>query len=199
MQNAWHSLVQRVPETYTGLREDIATAFGIVEGFDGKAKAINGDATLSETGRRQRLQQEAAKPREHLSQLKTKAQASIASIAARKKALQPVVKDHTDPVAEMRRAELRTFLRGMSTAERNRLLFSGDRDIIEAVVDAPAALSGIDEEMRAKAVEHFMEATSGPALRDLEANEDALEAAEAALEVAGRALEKLAETEGKAA
>ncbi len=198
--NHWHNLVNRVPEHMTGLRDDIATAFKIVENFDTKARAIHADPTLSSTGRRERLQQEAAKgPRDHLAQLKQKNRAAVASIAARRKALQPVVKDHSDPVAEMRRAELRTLLRGMSPAERNQLVFSGDRDIIEAIIDAPAALSGIDAEMRAKAVEHFMGATNGPALRDLEAEEDALEATGAALEVAGRALEKLAETEREAA
>jgi hypothetical protein len=195
----YKALIERIPERYSGLRDELTTAFGVVARFEEKAKAINSDPTLSPLGRRDRLAEGRKNPAAHLAQLKTKNQAAIASIAARRKALEPEIKNRSDAVAEMRRAEIRTFLRGLSDAERTRMIFKADRSVIEAIADAPPALSGLTEDMHEQAVQAFIAVEHADAITSLAAEHAVLENARAALMVAEQALNRLAEPEERAA
>lgn len=191
----FQSLIERVPERYSGLRADLSTAFEIVNRMAAKAQEISADPHLSQQGKRARLESELGKTaREHLAQLKTRNRAALASIAAQRAALMPAVKDRDSVTGEMRRAELRAFLRQLSPADRTRILFAGDKDIIEATVDAPAALSGIDDALKQQAVDAYVEKTHAKTVADLAADAEARESVAAALTVAGREIEKLGES-----
>ncbi|WP_281803501.1 hypothetical protein [Methylocystis echinoides] len=183
---------QRIPEKYATQRADIEAAALIVSRLEEKAKAVRADAHLSEAGRWDALRKElAGGARSHLAQLQKNNLAALASIAAQKKALLPAVKDRTDTIGEMRRAELRAFLRGLPQGERTKMALSGDPAMIEALVDQPAVLSGLSEELRAQAVDVYVAKTHGETAARIEADQEALENVRVALHLAKIDLERI--------
>lgn len=186
-------MAARIPERYSGLRQDVETAAKIVTNFEAKVKAVKADQNLTEAGKWDALRKELAGGAvSHLSQLEKVNRAALASLAAQKQALMPAVKDRTNPVAEMRRAELRAFLRGLPQEDRIKQALSGDSAIIEAIVDMPAALSGLSDDLKSKAVDVYIAKTNAETIARIEADQDALENVATALTLAKMDLSKIA-------
>jgi hypothetical protein len=107
------------------------------------------------------------------------------NIAAVRDAIKPVMIDRTDVVAAMERQELRAFIRGLPHAEKTALLLENpDARFLDAVLDAPAALSGVPPEIYGRAKQAREEQIHGPVLRELEAMESLLADAQNAATIA---------------
>lgn len=93
--------------------------------------------------------------------------------------------DTTDVAAALRRQEMRTYLRGLSLAERmGTLLNNPDLDMLAAALEAPAALSGLTAETRAHVQEAYMVANHERTLKAMEDREEALTVVDVAAQFA---------------
>lgn len=186
-----HPIIERIDARFGGLRDDAKIALGIVERAGEKAAAIRADRNLSEEGKMAAIRAEIAKGAlSHLKQLRTKNEAAIRSLAARREHFEP--RPERTLLAEQRRSEIRRFLRDMNHAERARILFSGDAEVIEAVADAPAWLAGLTDDLKARALAAHVEKIHGPAMAALAAEQAAHENVAAALAVAENELRRIA-------
>jgi hypothetical protein len=76
--------------------------------------------------------------------------------------------DKTDAVGELKRQELRTFVRNLPSGERVAALDTLGEDGVLAVLDAPPALSGIPADRHQFVRTRYLESKFGPQLRELE-------------------------------
>jgi hypothetical protein len=121
------------------------------------------------------------------------------NIAAVRETVKPVTVDRTDVVAAMERQEMRAFMRGLSNAEKTALLLeSPDARFLDAVLDAPAALSGIAPEIYGRAKDAREEQIHGPVLRELEAMEALLADAQNAALIARNDLMSIVDLDQRA-
>jgi hypothetical protein len=186
-----HELIERIDARFTGLRDDAETALGIAARAGEKAAAIRADRNLSEEGKMAAIRAEIAKGAiGHLNQLRQSNEAAGAALAARRANFEPKVERTL--LAEQRNSELRRYLRELNHADRTRILFSGDNDVIEAVASAPAFLSGLTDDLRARAIAAHVERTHGPQIAGLAAEQSALENVAAAIAVAEMELARIA-------
>lgn len=93
--------------------------------------------------------------------------------------------DASDLAAAMRRQELRTYFRGLESAERMKILLEcPEANSLVAVLEMPPALSGLTAEMRTHAEQAFVEANHGPTLKAMDDRQEALDQVSAAVDVA---------------
>jgi hypothetical protein len=96
--------------------------------------------------------------------------------------------DKTDLVAAMRRQEMRSYLRGLPSDERNRVLARADNldpETALAIVEMPAMYSGVMEVDRNQLVDAALQAQHGEDVPRIKELETAIATAESAVE-AGR-------------
>lgn len=186
-----HTLVERIDGRFGGLREDAQTALGIAERASERAAAIRADRNLSEEGKLAAIRAEIAKGAlGHLKQLRRSNEAAVAALAARRQHFEPKVERTL--IGEQRNSELRRYLRELNHAERVRILFSGDQDVINAVADAPAWLAGLTDDLKARALAAHVEKLHGSAIAGLAGEQAALENVAAAIAVAENELRRIA-------
>lgn len=102
----------------------------------------------------------------------------------RKHMVKPKI-DTTDLAAAVMRQEIRTYLRGLDTGERMKVLLNKpDANLLAAALEAPSALSGLTDEMRAHVEHAFVEANHKPRLAVLEEKQDVLDLVGAAADIA---------------
>jgi len=91
-----------------------------------------------------------------------------------------------DMVGAIRRWEIREHLKGMSPKDRNAFISKNrenmDPDMALAIVEMPAAFSGVLESDRAQLIDAALEAQHGAAMKDLVELERAIAIAESAVE-----------------
>ncbi|MDB5553197.1 MAG: hypothetical protein JWL86_3181 [Rhizobium sp.] len=97
--------------------------------------------------------------------------------------------DKTDVVSANLRAEMRAYLRGLKTEERNAYLAeNADRispEMALAIIEAPSVLSGVLEVDRAKLIDKALTAQHGETVEQIQELERAIEVAQSVVE-AGR-------------
>ncbi|AWN47152.1 hypothetical protein DK419_13195 [Methylobacterium terrae] len=104
---------------------------------------------------------------------------------AQRAGFKPPPIDRTDPIGEMRRQEMRSYLRSLPPGERTAAAYAlaEDPEGASAIIDAPALLSGIlphqQNEIRERHEAAEIERKHGPALAALEAQEEDYEWASA--------------------
>jgi hypothetical protein len=159
----------RVPDSQDEVRNVIETIASAVVAFDKKAKAVRQDRRFTPEGHRERIAEMSGAPREFLRQLGANLADDQADILTRREGL--VLPKTSDSVTdEMRRAEIRAYLRTQKPHEALRAMFDND-DIAEAALDAPAMLSGVTQDMWDKAHKRAIDNLHGEeltALRDEE-------------------------------
>jgi hypothetical protein len=94
--------------------------------------------------------------------------------------------DPADVAGAVRRGEMRSWFRTMGAAKAMQYLLSDDADdvMILAVMEGPAALSGLTEEMRGQVQGRFIEARHSGELARLEEMEEVITLTSAAIETA---------------
>ena len=179
---------KRLPDGHEH-RNTIDLAFGIATRFRQKAQEIKADKRLSSQGHLEQIQAAVRNgPITHLKQLRAQVDADAEHLQQRRGELVLKAPDPKDVVAAMDRAEIRSWLRSLPIGERTRHALEGDERIIGAVINAPSALSGVTDEVHARATGVALDRQFGPALKKLAEEEDALAVVDSALKVASTQL-----------
>lgn len=176
--------LKRLPSSAAEERAIVEALFGLPNTIREKAAAIRADGRLSDGAKADDIRQMAkGTPRQHLQQLRSRAAAMKADVQNRRLALKPKEVDRSDLYAEMQRRELRDHLKTLPAEQRLRAAMD-DPAITEAVLNAPAALSGLSAEHLGLVRDGHMEKTFGPQLADIEKREAVLEVINSAVEIA---------------
>jgi len=106
-------------------------------------------------------------------------------VKSQREALAQVKVDATDVVGALQRQEMRTYLRTLDDGERMKLLTDGDdHRMAQAALEVPAAMSGLNGEMRAQVEEAYVRAKHSAALKALDEMGEALSLLDAAARIA---------------
>lgn len=157
----------------------------IAEKFAAQREQLDRDVNLSDLGRRAKIT-DATKS--HARALRD-ARVPIAEVAQQienlRGKIKPVAVDRTDVVAAILRAEIRTYMRGLGTQDQiAALLKQSEPAILDAVLETPAALSGVAPEHYAVAKETRERQLHGPALKQIAELQTIVDEADAAAQVA---------------
>jgi hypothetical protein len=187
------SILDRLPPTAKSERETIATSFQIVDNLKIKADAIRADRDLSDVGKATRIRDLAAgSPLGHFRQLRSQAAGMVADVANLRKALEPKAPEDQSPTAEMKRAELRAFVRSLpSQGERLRFVQENEAATV-AVMDSLPALSGLSTEIFDQVKQGYVERLHGSRLAGIEQRAELADQVSAALQIASRQFAEVA-------
>ncbi len=173
-------------------------AFDCVLALEGERDRIAKDANLSDVGRRTILAEAVQKTfSRDLCQISRNYRLSKAQNATRRAALKPKPLDKSDTVGELRRQEIRTYLRKLPDVDKLRAAdeLALDADAFAAVVDAPPALSGFNGRLKPQFDElrtRYMHQHFGPQIDELDAQGEDIATVGAAVEMAMGALRQAA-------
>ncbi len=185
-------LTQALPyEAVHGLQPITAAikrAMGAYDTFNTEARKIGADANLSAAGKKQKVQKFVSDQAHELVRVRMAAEKAKANLAKRRAKLQPPPIDKTDAAAAAIRSELRAQLVRMSAGERKAFLPTADPMFWQAVLEAPNALTNIDNDTRQTIQTLAVESAHPGQLAKLEHDGEAV----SLLEVASRVLSELA-------
>lgn len=177
-----------------GVLESVLTAS---DQLAARAAEIDKDANLSAIGKnaaKKTFVGKATKVALNLADIELRAaRADLNNWRAR---IQPTLAvDKTDVAAALLRSESRALLRGMTHAERAKLLLENgaDQRLFDAVFEAPDFMSGVTPDVRSAMVERAIESKHPEHLASIAATEAAVELAEAAFKVVSDAARVAAE------
>jgi hypothetical protein len=185
-------LTQALPyEAVHGLQPVTAAikrAMGAYDNFEAEARKIKADQHLSPLGKKQKIQKFVSDQAHELVRVRKHAEKAKARMAERRAKLQPPLIDKTDAAAAAIRSELRAQLVRMSAGERKAFLPTADPMFWHAVLEAPSALTGIDNDTRDAVLSLAIESAHPGQLAKLEHDSEAVQL----LEVASRVLTEVA-------
>src|SRR5713101_3928085 len=145
-------LTQALPyEAVSGLQPVTAAikrAMTAYDSFNAESRKIGADANLSAAGKKQKIQKFVSDQSHELLRVRLAAEKAKGALAKRRAKLQRPPIDKTDAAAAAIRSELRAQLVRMSAGERKAFLPTADPMFWHAVLEAPSALTGIDNDMR---------------------------------------------------
>ncbi|SDA18426.1 hypothetical protein SAMN02799622_02027 [Methylobacterium sp. UNC378MF] len=178
----------RVGQPHTGsVVACVDRIFDISDRFHVRKSEIEADQKLSTVGRRAALAQIVrSELMPDLAKATRPVRKALSYAAAQRAALEdPVRVDPTDPVGEMRRQEIRTFMRSLQPHERmstaNQLI--RDDAGAAAILDAPPALSGLTEHFYGELRNQVAERVNGPKLTELSGIEQDYQQGQAAADI----------------
>lgn len=176
-----------------GLRKAAENCFAISQRFADDATEIAQDRRYSAEGKRAKLAEARAQKDALMRDARGPIDTAQKGVEALRAQIKPVVVDQS-PVAEMRRAELRTYMRNLPDDPKRMAALLGafdgrtriepDSKIVEAVLDAPAFLSGVSAEHYALAKTTRDERVHATQFREIRALQDVIDEANAAAAVA---------------
>jgi hypothetical protein len=180
--------LSRVPTSATGHREKITAAVAIANRAQDAYADIRNDARLSAVGRAEKLREAAATwgNNGHLAQIRESTARDLAKVRSERASMVLPAPDRADLFGELQRAEVRQMLRGLTESERTQVALSGDKTVQMAIAHAPAALSGLDEQIKGRVVDTVLAATHGARLAELDVVENELVAVVVASATIGR-------------
>lgn len=176
------------------LRKAAENCFAVAQKFSNQRDEVAGDGRYSAEGKRAQLAEVRTKSERLMQEARGPIDSAAKGVERLRAQIKPAPIDRTDAVAEMRRAELRTYMRSLKDTERMAKLLSPQPDpaILDAVLDAPAALSGVSDEHFALAREAREKQLYGPQLRAIEALQAVVAEADAAASIARADLANIA-------
>ena len=156
-------------------REHIETVFKLASNFHAKVADVQNNPALTPIGKADAVKKLwVGAASQHFAQIKAGVMKELADIRQQRAALTPKAPDRSDLFGELQRAEVRTWLRGLDEATRRRTVLETDDQMIkDAVMFAPAAMSGLTDEVKSHILERLVEGKFGPQLRELDAQEEA--------------------------
>jgi hypothetical protein len=147
---------------------------------DSAKKRAADDLNLSEAGRKAHVAKIAIDNVKPLTEATTAARKMGRFNADRRASLKPPTPPRDDLTGELRRQELRAFARSQKPAER--LKFALEHP--EAILDAPAALSGLPDDQFSKVRETYIAAKFGPEIAEIDILDEDLSTVMAAHDLA---------------
>jgi hypothetical protein len=163
-----------------GFKSTVETIFHLAGMIDSAKKHAVEDPHLSDSGRKAYISKVAIDNIKTLTEVAASMRKAVKYNTDRRANLKPPVPPRDDIVGAMERAELRAFARSLNGAER--LLFALEHP--EAILNAPAALSGLPEEQFAKVRQTYIEAKFGPQIAEIETLDEDLSTVRAAHDLA---------------
>jgi hypothetical protein len=163
-----------------GLKSTVETVFALGAMIDGAKKRAADDLNLSDAGRQSHVARIAVDNVKSLVESTAGARKMARFNADRRANLKPPTPNRDDPVGEMRRQELRTFVRGLPMAER--LIFALENP--EAILDAPAALSSLPADQFSKVREAYVAGKFGSEIAEIDTLDEDLSIVRAAHDLA---------------
>jgi hypothetical protein len=164
-------------------------AFAAIDALDAAKATIASNPELTDVGRQKQIKESIFRetvPAMHRGQIElAKARQEVET---RRAALIPPKADPTDAAAAVRRQEIRAFLRGLDDKGRDAFLkkSKGDAEVTQAIIEQPAALSGVRDSLHDLILNEAMEAAYSPEIAELQMLEEAIDVAASAIE-SGRA------------
>ncbi|MDP3553086.1 hypothetical protein [Methylocystis sp.] len=184
------------PNAPPAVPRNIETAVRLSERFHEKAAEIRANTRLSAEGKAEQVRAALSTGfSDHLSQLRKEIGGARAGIAnevggLRKRAVE-LVSDGYGP--ELRR-EVRGYLRTLEANERRRLAFESEDRLIQAsILEAPAFLSGLDEQAYSVIEQRVVEGAFGKRLAELEIQNGSWEHADTVCKIVTNELAREAE------
>lgn len=184
------SIVQRVrpDQPHTGsVVACIDRVFAIGDRFRNRQAEIEGDQKLSTMGRRAALAQAVRSDlMPELAKATRPIRKALGYAASQRAALSdPVRVDPTDLVGELRRQEIRTYLRGLSVGERIQAAHQLIQDDAgaAAILDAAPVLTGLPENIYGQLRTAVAERVNGPKLAELAGVEQDYQQGKAAADI----------------
>jgi hypothetical protein len=155
-----------------------------------KRAELADDRTLSDIGRRQKLNEFAKGEAGHMAKAQRALAVARDKMRDQRKALMPTVKDKTDAAAASLRQEIRSAMKGTPRAEIAALVNDPATDsiVLEALFEGPTILTDLDSTTRDQLLEMAVERTAGPALVALAEQDEALDTLDAALRMSAETL-----------
>src|SRR5215210_2126610 len=182
------TLLARIPDhpEAVKLRAAVAECLSAAERLAAKRSQLEGDGRLTPAGQRQEMIEALKKSardwrdaRQPITEAKERLDQMRAALKSR-----PVA-DPNDIVGEMKRAELRAAIAELPQGERaSFVLSSTDAQVIAAVLDQPAFVTGLPPDVFGKLEEAYVARANAPQLQEIEALQAAVAAAETATVVA---------------
>jgi hypothetical protein len=168
------------------LRKAAENCFTIAENFAAHRDLLERDGQFTAQGKNARLREALTKTVAHDLRIARKPiDDARQEIERLRGGIKPVQVDSTDVVAAMERAEIRAFIRSLPSTERiAALLTQPDPKILDAVLSAPAALSGVAEQHYSAAKSAREEQLFGPQLAEIDALKAVVDEANAAATIA---------------
>ncbi|NVN88596.1 MAG: hypothetical protein HXX15_21160 [Rhodopseudomonas sp.] len=172
------STAERLLKTYLG-------ALDAVDAIDSAKARINADPELTDAGKAKQIKlvvlgetvPAIARGRIELAKARRE-------VETRRTALVPPKADPADAAGAVRRQELRAFLRGLDDKARAAFLKSnsGDQEVTTAIIEQPAALSGIRDSLRDQMLNDAMQSKYADQIEAIQELEEAIEVAASAID-----------------
>ena len=198
------SLVSRLPKHHPEadkMRVAIVECLAAAEKFEAKRRELDAKGHLTPRGRHEALKEQLVK--ESARDLRDAAK-PISEALERLRTMKAAIKarpstDPHDVVAELKRQELRTTIANLTDDERIPFVLSSkDPRVAEAVLDVPAIVSALPEEVVAKIESAYQERVFGKDLEEIKAFEAVVAEAQSAAAVARDEMQRTIGLERKA-
>ena len=176
------------------LKKAAENCFAVAQKFSNQRDEVVGDGRYSAEGKRAQLAEVRTKSERLMQDARAPIDSAMKGIERLRAQIKPPPIDRTDPVSELRRAEIRAYMRSLPDAARMAKMLSPQPDpsILDAVLDMPAELSGVRAEDYAHAKAAREQQLHGPKLREIEALQAVVGEADAAASVARMDLANIA-------
>ena len=176
-------------------RDIIETASALTERFQARLGEIKADSRYTAEGRKSEARELLSGGiGEHLNQLKATVENEAGVLAAHRAQLVLPPIDKTDVLGEIQRAEVRTWLRSLPESERlTAALSTEDKSIRDAIINAPAPLSGLNADIYNKVKANAIEVLHGPKMAASDVAGETLSLVKAAIQVANNEMIRMVE------
>lgn len=158
----------------SALRKAAENCFAVSERFVREREQINKDVHLTREGKQSRLLDSLQKTHARdLRESRRPFDDESKRIQAIRETIKPIQVDRTDFVGAIERMEARTFIYNLPNEKKVHLLLDKNADpfLVDAILDKPAAMSGVPDQFYQQAKTTREEQLHGPLLREIEAAE----------------------------
>ena len=189
LKGRWRPELDKHPAAVV-VRKHFHRILDSVDTLAAERSRLAADNTLSDIGRAQKLQKVAVEHAGPIAKAMPAIEAGRQAVEKQRVALTPSVKDKRDVASAMLRQEIRRTLLDKGPAKAYELASAPDADpiVLEAVFEAPPALSGLTKEQRAHLLAAVVERTAGPAVAAISDQEEALALLNSAVRVSAESV-----------
>lgn len=187
-EHLFSSLVARVSKDGSYSTAMVNTLGGVLRvsnDFEATRGKISADRHLSPEGKRAKAAEAAKGAVKDLLEASKGQRWALAQVVGEKMHMKPKPVSAEDARGELRRSEIRAYVRSLPQGQRitAALELAKDDDALDALLDAPAALSGLPVEQFKHLTDVFSQRHHGKRLAELEAMEKDAEVAKAGVDV----------------
>lgn len=163
--------------------------FGLSSRLNAEHRKLQDDPSLSDQGRREKAAAFAKSLVPNLVELSKPLSRARSDAAAKRAGFKLPEIDKADTVGELKRQELRNYVRNLPSSDRAAAIDTLGDDAIYAVLNAPPALSGLPPDRHEFLKTRYLERQFGKQMRDLDAIDEDTEAVQAAAQMVRRDLQ----------